>query len=270
MSIQFSRSRMVSFPLLLSGTSDAPATLVATSAYGHEAIAAHDHTAVLSWLAAAGADGVEIRRELLPPDFADFIGLGQACADLGLAIVYSAPERLWEVDQFATYLDKQLIEATALGAVAVKIPMGHYPGGSQVDWAALRERLAAAPPLLIENDQTPEGGTLEPLAACFEDAASAGCPLGMTFDIGNWLWTGNDPLAAAKRLGPFVRYLHCKGVVCDQEHLRASVPDDGELAAWCTLLTHLPTQVPRTIEYPLQGQDLAAITAEQLARLRHL
>lgn len=270
MSIQFSRSRMVSFPLLLSGTSDAPATLVATSAYGHEAIAAHDHTAVLSWLAAAGADGVEIRRELLPPDFADFIGLGQACADLGLAIVYSAPERLWEVDQFATYLDKQLIEATALGAVAVKIPMGHYPGGSQVDWAALRERLAAAPPLLIENDQTLEGGTLEPLAACFEDAASAGCPLGMTFDIGNWLWTGNDPLAAAKRLGPFVRYLHCKGVVCDQEHLRASVPDDGELAAWCTLLTHLPTQVPRTIEYPLQGQDLAAITAEQLARLRHL
>ena len=51
MSLQFSRSRMVSFPLLLSGTTDSPATLVATSAYGHEAIAAHGHTAVLSWLA---------------------------------------------------------------------------------------------------------------------------------------------------------------------------------------------------------------------------
>jgi 2-dehydro-3-deoxygluconokinase len=148
--------------------------------------------------------------------------------------------------------------------------MGHYPGGAQVDWPALLERLAAAPPLLVENDQTPEGGTLEPLATCLEDAAAAGCPLGMTFDIGNWHWTGNDPLAAAQRLGPFVRYLHCKGVVCDQGHLRASVPNDGELATWHTLLAHLPTQVPRAIEYPLQGQDLAAITTEQLARLRRL
>lgn len=270
MPLKFSRSRMVSFPQLLSGTSDVPATFVATSAYGHEAIAAHGHTAVLSWLAAAGADGVEIRRELLPAGFADFVGLGRACADLGLAIVYSAPERLWEVDQFAPYLDKQMIEATALGAVAVKIPMGHYPGGSQVDWVALRARLAAAPPLLIENDQTAEGGTLGPLSGCLEDAASAGCPLGMTFDIGNWHWTGNDTLAAAQRLGPFVRYLHCKGVVCDQGHLRACVPNDGELAVWHTLLAHLPTQVPRAIEYPLQGQDLTTITAEQLARLRHL
>ncbi|WP_280552857.1 sugar phosphate isomerase/epimerase [Halomonas sp. 25-S5] len=244
--------------------------MVATSAYGHAAITTHGQAAVLPWLNAAGADGVEIRRELLPAGFTDFIGLGRACADQGLAVVYSAPSGLWETDRLAATLDQCLDEAAALGAIAIKVCLGHYPGGSLADWPALRERLAAAPPLLVENDQTPEGGTLEPLAACLEDATAAGCPLGMTFDIGNWHWTDGDPMAAARRLGPFVRYLHCKGVVLDGVNLRASVPDDGELSAWRALLTHLPAGLTRAIEYPLQGQDLVAITTEQLARLRRL
>ncbi|SDN83308.1 sugar phosphate isomerase/epimerase family protein [Vreelandella arcis] len=265
-----SNTQMVPFPPLLPGASEPPAVLIATSAYGHEAIATHGHSEVLSWLAAAGADGVEIRRELLPAGFADFTDLGRACADMGLAVVYSAPERLWEADRFAANLDEQLGEAVALGAVALKVPMGHYTGGAQVDWAALRERLAAGPPLLVENDQTHESGTLEPLATCLEDAAAADCPLGMTFDIGNWHWTGTDPLDAARRLGPFVRYLHCKGVVRDDGRLEAGVPGDGELSDWRTLLTHLPAQLPRTAEYPLQGQDLTALTAAQVARLRRL
>lgn len=263
-------SQMVSFPLLLSGASDASATLVAISAYDQSTVTAHGYSTILSWLTLAGADGVEIRRELLPVGFEDFIGLGRTCADLDLAVIYSAPERLWEVDRFAADLDKQIVEAAALGAVAIKVPMGHYPGENQVDWVALSERLAAAPPLLIENDQTPEGGTLEPLAACLEDASSAGCPLGMTFDMGNWLWTSTDPLEAARRLGPFIRYLHCKGVVSDHGQLEASVPDERELSALHSLLTYLPAQLPRAIEYPLRGENLLAITAEQLTRLRHL
>lgn len=270
MSILPSSPQMVSFPLLLSGASNASATLVAISAYDQSVVSTRGYSTILSWLNLANADGVEIRRELLPVGFEDFVGLGRACADLDLAVIYSAPERLWEVDRFAADLDKQIVEAADLGAIAIKVPMGHYPGENQVDWVALSKCLTAAPPLLIENDQTPEGGTLEPIATCLEDALSAGCPLGMTFDIGNWLWTGTDPLKAARRLGPFVRYLHCKGVVSDYELLEASIPDEQELSTLRSLLTYLPAQLPRAIEYPLKGENLAAITAEQLARLRQL
>ncbi|CAM3578461.1 sugar phosphate isomerase/epimerase family protein [Halomonas lysinitropha] len=265
-----SRFQMAPFPSLLSGAADAPAALIATSAYGQDLIAELGQAAVLPWLAAAGADGVEIRRELLPVGFADFSGLGRACAEQGLAVIYSAPEGLWQAGRLAEDLDERLGEAAGLGALAIKVSLGHYPVGNRTDWVALRERLTAAPPLLVENDQTLEGGTQEPLAACLEDAAAAGCPLGMTFDIGNWHWTGSDPLAAARRLGPFVRYLHCKGVVRHGGRLKASVPDDEELSAWRELLDHLPAQLPRAIEYPLQGQDLAALTADELARLRRL
>lgn len=270
MSANSSTPRMAPFPSLLSGTADTPAVLVSTSAYGQNLIATHGQAAVLPWLAAAGADGVEIRRELLPEDFADFIGLGQACAAQGLAVIYSAPDGLWEAGGLTVRLDQRLDEAAALGAVAIKVSLGHYPGGSLVDWAALRDRLNDFPPLLVENDQTPEGGTPEHLAEFLEDAAAAGCSLGMTFDIGNWHWTDSDPLDAARRLGPFVRYLHCKGIVHDGGRLGAGVPHDSELSAWKALLAHLPRGLPRAIEYPLQGQDPVALTAEQLARLRRL
>lgn len=270
MSAPSSSPPMAPFPLLLSGEMDAPAVLVSTSAYGQNLIAARGQAAVLPWLTAAGADGVEIRRELLPVGFADFIGLGQACAGQGLAVVYSAPGGLWEARRLTVCLDQRLDEAAALGAIAIKVSLGHSPVGSLVDWAALRDRLNDFPPLLVENDQTPEGGTPEHLAACLEDAAAASCPLGMTFDIGNWHWTDSDPLDAARRLGPFVRYLHCKGIVHDGGRLGAGVPHDGELSAWKALLAHLPSGLPRAIEYPLQGQDPVALTAEQLARLRRL
>lgn len=270
MSLVSARSEMVSFPPLALGVSPGPAALVATSAYGRPLIEARGQAAVLPWLAAAGADGVEIRRELLPEGFADFAGLGRACADRGLTVVYSAADSLWAGEHPVAGLADRLSEAAALGAAAVKVSLGHYAGADAFAWAALRERLAAAPPLLVENDQTPEGGTPEPLAACLEAAAAAACPLAMTFDIGNWHWTGSDPLAAARRLGRFVRYLHCKGVAHDADHPRARVPDDAELAAWEALLACFPADLPRAIEYPLEAPDPVALTAEQLTRLRRL
>ncbi|PMR69191.1 ABC transporter permease [Halomonas heilongjiangensis] len=261
---------MVPFPRLSLGASPGPATLVATSAYGRTLIEARGQAAVLPWLTEAGADGVEIRRELLPAGFTDFVALGRDCAAQGLTVVYSAADLLWDGTHPATGLDARLREAVALGAAAVKVSLGHYAGADEAAWTALRTRLAAAPPLLVENDQTPEGGTPEPLAACLEDAAAAGCPLAMTFDIGNWHWTGSDPLAAARRLGRFVRYLHCKGVAHDADRPRARVPDDAELAAWEALLAHFPADLPRAIEYPLEAPDPVALTAEQLSRLRRL
>jgi len=262
------RHTVVTFPSPFSNHTSGPAVLVATSAYGRDTIAQLGQAAVLPWL--AGADGVEIRRELLPVGFTDFVGLGRACAAQGLAVVYSAADVLWEGDRPAASLDDRLREGCALGAAAVKVSLGHYDTGDAASWAALGERLAAAPPLLVENDQTPEGGTPGPLAACLEAAEAAGCPLGMTFDIGNWHWTDSDPLAAAGRLGRFVRYLHCKGIVHDGQHPQASVPDDAELIAWQALLAHFPDDLPRAIEYPLQAPDPRALTDEQLNRLRRL
>jgi len=274
---QDSRTTMVTFPSHSISASGPPSVLVATSAFGHSLIAEHGQAAILPRLKEAGADGVEIRRELLPEGFDDFEALGEACAEQSLSLVYSAADALWSGDSLASGLMTRLEESRRLGAVAVKFSLGQYPPDASPSsranaWQRLNERLTPPdmPLLLVENDQTQDGGTVAPLAASLADADAAGCPLFMTFDIGNWHWVGADPLAAAERLGPYVRYLHCKGVVFSQGRPHASVPDTEELKGWQGLMAHFPQGVTRAIEYPLQSPQLQDFTRGQLNRLREL
>ena len=268
---------MVSFPSHGAATAEPPAVLVATSAFGHSLIAEHGQAAVLPWLRQAGADGVEIRRELLPDGFDAFEALARACAEASLSVVYSAADALWNGDGLAPGVMARLEESRRLGALAVKFSLGHYasdasPASHASAWQQLCDalRATATPLLLVENDQTPQGGTIDPLAATLADARAAGCPLYMTFDIGNWRWTGADPLTAAQTLGPYVRYLHCKGVVFTRDTPHASVPTPQALSEWQALLAHFPRGVTRAIEYPLQGPRWVSVTRSQLNRLRDL
>lgn len=254
------------------GTPGRPALLVATSAYGHDQVARLGQAGLLPWLVEAGADGVEIRRELLPEAFVDFAGLGRACAAAGLTVVYSAADALWQGEIAAPTVAERLTEADALGAIAIKFSLGRYTAGDTSVWTELRAILASSevPLVMVENDQTVEGGTLEPLASCLADAEQAGCPLAMTFDIGNWRWTGSDGVTAAQRLGRHVRYVHCKGIEIRQDRPHACVPREAELDAWQTMMAHFPAGVPRAIEYPLQAADPVGLTRQELGRLAAL
>ncbi|GAB2799346.1 TIM barrel protein [Halomonas shantousis] len=226
----------------------------------------------MPWLVAAGADGVEIRRELLPEGFVDFAALGKDCARHNLAVVYSAADALWHNDACLPDVTTRLNEAAALGAVAVKFSLGQYTTGPETAWSRLRKLLLAShtPVVMVENDQTRDGGTPEPLSAFLADAERAECPLFMTFDIGNWRWTDSDVDDAARRLGRHVRYVHCKGIEARQGQLHACIPSENELDAWRALMARFPAGVPRAIEYPLQAPDSAALTRRELDRLATL
>lgn len=83
----------------------------------------------------------------------------------------------------------------------------------------------------------------------------------MTFDTGNWNWAEQDPLDAAKRLAPYVAYVHCKAVIGE------GAPANGD-APFATLLAHLPDAVLRGIEYPfIAGTDISLDAARQVARI---
>ena len=155
------------------------------------------------------------------------------------------------------------------GAVALKVSLGHYR--DECDLEALRPLLAQGPALLVENDQTAQGGRVEPLLRCFRRAAELGLPLAMTFDIGNWHWQGESPQQAARLLGPWVRYVHCKAVRRREDgRLVAIAPQPADLDEWEALLARFAPGVPRAIEYPLAGDDLASLTREQVAQLAQL
>lgn len=242
--------------------------IVVTAAYGREQIAAMGgQQAVVPIVAAAGADGIEIRRELFSDsELSTLPELGKTLADARLVVFYSVPEALFTEDgQLNPRLDVHFAEAKQLNAQLLKYSLGHYRRG--FDYAVLREKLAGQTlHLVVENDQT-DCGRLSALDSYFHDCGETRTCSGMTFDMGNWLWVGDDPLAAAASLSRFVSYIHVKAATKEVNGWRAVALDEAD-ALWRETLALLPSGVPRGIEFPLEGDDLLAVTRHYVDLLR--
>lgn len=242
--------------------------IVVTAAYGHDRIAAlGGQQALLPIIANAGADGVEIRRELFSKAQLD------ALPDLALQIgkhhlqtCYSAPEPLFVEDgKLNPLIPSLLLEAHQLNARWLKLSLGHFRGSQQ--FSLLQQWLEQSDvPLVVENDQT-NSGKLAPMQR-FQAACNVlNLPVTLTFDMANWQWVDESPEAAARVLAPSVSYIHVKAAVPHHYHYRAIALDDAE-PRWLELLNSLPGDVPRGIEFPLEGRDLTAVTRHYVNLLR--
>ena len=245
-----------------------PPVLVSLAAFGAAEVSRHGQPWFARLASEAGADGVEVRGELLRDDLHEELALLASFTS-----VYSEPLGLWTADEGdldTGALERALTRAKALGAPRIKMSIGGWRAASRDSLGELAGMLSAASiELLIENDQTETAGTLDALQAFFAAADSAGLDLGMTFDMGNWHFVGECPLRAAEALAPRVRYVHCKGV----QRLPAkwvAVPMTQSQAPWRAVLRALPANVPHAIEYPLAGDDLLAVTRDEIAHIRLL
>lgn len=220
----------------------------------------------------AGADGVEVRSELLLDGASELPAIARTLHTAGKHVVYSSAEYLWSADGTLDVpaLERALSDAKTLGAPRLKMAIGDFGPASHATLAALRTRLLEnKTELLIENDQTPIAGTLTALQDFFNASNAMGFFPGMTFDIGNWHWTGECPLLAAAALAPQVRYVHCKGVQRLPQRWVA-VPLTDSSAPWRAVLRALPPTVPWAIEYPLAGDDLLTVARQEIAQLRQV
>lgn len=242
--------------------------LISLGSFGAAEVRRHGQLWFAQLARAAGADGVEVRGELLTDAAREL----PALRALGAAAVYSSPEGLWAADGAldTAALARALDAARAVGAPRLKMSIGGFGRGSAATFGQLAQALQGrGVELLIENDQTVAAGTLAALQAFFAQAQAAGLPLPMTFDMGNWHWMGECALEAARTLGPRVGYVHCKGVQRQPQRWIA-VPLADSAAPWRTVLRTLPRGRPWAIEYPLQGDDLLAVTREHVAQLREI
>ena len=245
-----------------------PEILVVTAAYGAQKVAElGGQAALLPMIKMAGADGVEIRRELFSGhEVQQLRALGDAIAQHQLSASYSVPEALWlEEGTLNPRLAAWLQEAEQLGAKRLKLALGHFVDLSAKD--ALLAILNASPvTLVVENDQTPDS-KFAPVQAFFHQACDAALPLDMIFDMGNWCWTGEDAMQAAAQLSRYVSYIHVKAAVPQGDSFRAIALDEAQ-DDWRALLQALPADAPRGIEFPLEGADLVAVTRHYVELLR--
>lgn len=238
---------------------------VVTAAYGHDRIREMGgQTALLPMINAAGADGVEIRRELMTDDEIHHLApLAQAIAAQGLLACYSAPQPLFtDAGELNPALPMLLNEARALDAQWLKVSLGHFTDTDA--FPLLQQWLAESDMrLVVENDQT-ACGELSPMQRFSAACQDYPLPVSLTFDTGNWLWVGASPEEAAQKLASGVSYIHVKGAEVHGHHCRAIPPN----ARWLALLNALPADAPRGIEFPLEGADLLSTTAHYVSLLR--
>jgi sugar phosphate isomerase/epimerase len=243
---------------------------ISLSSFGADLVRQRGQAAFISLLADSNVSRIELREELFTHE--DFPSLAREIQSKGLQCLYSAPLELWLADssQFNPELETTLQRARACGARWLKVSLGHFTPAC--DFQALIQCLARHEvQLLVENDQTAQGGKIAPLHAFFTQVQERGLNIGMTFDVGNWEWQGQDVFDAAHTLGPFVQYVHFKAVMRNASgKLIAIPPAEADLPVWCQLLAYMPDAVPRAVEYPLQGEDLLAVTRQQVDILARL
>ena len=218
---------------------------------------------------ALGATGIEIRREYLSPEPAardrELLTIAGLAAAAGLEVFYSVPESLFVDGEASGLLPGYLAEAATLGALSVKLNIGE-PGDELTDTGSLSEILrAASARVTIENDQTARNGRLDVVAALLRDLRHQNVPIGYTFDVGNWLWAGVDPVAAARELGLHATVFHLKDI--DRlGGLHSVLLDEGEVD-WRAVLGEIGTHVPVVLEYPIPDR---ATAASELAKVRRV
>jgi sugar phosphate isomerase/epimerase len=255
--------------------------VIVASAFGAGAIRRDGHAAWFGATKEAGARAFEVRRELM--DDADvqpeaLRSLGAALARDGLWSVWSTPDALYGEDGA---LDEPALRAAiacgrALGARFVKLQLGGFAGEAHVArLAAVLEAPGVAgaqagdtPRVVVENGQLEQGGKLAQFIGLFRALRDAGQDklIGMTFDIGNWHWTGEAPLMAAAALAPYVEYIHCKAVAGEGARRFACAPAAGDPLCRAAL-ARLPADVPRGIEFPFDAARVNEDAARYVAWL---
>ncbi|WP_457807819.1 sugar phosphate isomerase/epimerase family protein [Kushneria sp. EE4] len=245
--------------------------MICTSAFGADRVKRLGQAGVLEHIKAAGAQGVEIREELLSEHDLPLEQLRSAIEQASLTCAFSAATPLFDEQSRlnADNMDQTLERARALGAQWIKVGLGQLCAECIDDGAAaLKARFGdQALPILIENDQTACGG--DPLIHAALHRALEMPMIGTTLDLGNGYWTDHDLSQAASRLGSRVRYVHCKAVTHTDGRPGACPPNEAARSHWAALWHHFPAGVPRAIEFPLDHDDIDA-TARHVDSLKAL
>lgn len=245
--------------------------IIVTSAYGSRKIEQlGGQRQLLATIKQAGADGVEIRRELLSDEeLTNLPDLAQAIRAHQLVCYYSVPFALFsEGGQLNPQLHDMLAEAKQLKAQVIKFSLGDYRTSRSL--TILDEQLQGTSiQLVIENDQT-EFGKRALFEQFFKQVKQNGIAVKMTFDTGNWFWVDESAELAAEHLAPYVDYIHVKAVSQTLQGHKVAIPPRGLDDPIIALLKQLPSSATLGIEFPLEGDEMVSVSKRYVQLLKQI
>ena len=233
--------------------------IIPLNAFPSEVVLSNGQASFVDNIAQSGADGIEIRRELFPVGNFPLEEIRSEIDKYNLFTVYSAPIELWNEDGTLnkSALHQTFEEAKVLGASWLKVSLGHY----QEKFSNCNElnrflETYDSVKLTVENDQTMYGGNVGKLAAFFKCMNQQNSPVKMTFDIGNWYYTGQDVQNALLMLANYVCYIHLKQVEKNADGLITLPLSTKKDAEWRKILCSFPANLVRALEFPMELHEI--------------
>ncbi|RHW39100.1 sugar phosphate isomerase/epimerase [Neobacillus notoginsengisoli] len=222
---------------------------------------------MLDWVHELGLKNIEVRREFIK-EHQELQDIKNKSEQHGMKVFYSIPDVLYENQQLnVESLEVYYKEAYDMNCHAIKLNIGDYGQISEADLKAVA-RLAEQynVKLTVENDQTESNGRSQKIIDFLTEVKQLGGPITFTFDIGNWLFQGEDPVENAKLLQSFVTYIHIKDI---DEEKNTRLLNDG-LVDWKKIIEILPKEIPVAIEYPISTKEVLVSEIHKLVEMQEV
>jgi len=219
-------------------------------------------------VASLGVPKVEVRREWIKDYDVELEQMRKRAEELSIEVYYSIPDVLFKQDKLNRFnLSRYFQEAEMLGATRIKFAVGDFNCREGQELVALKSLISAHDILVtVEGDQSAANGRVEPILALMEACSAQGIAIYNTFDVGNFVWVGQEPLYNAVKLAQYVQYIHLKDVEMTQQGPQVRCLDEGNID-WRAALRLLPKNVPIGIEFPC-GEQPREIIANAIRKIR--
>jgi len=222
---------------------------------------------LFSEVASLGVKKIEVRREWIKDFTVELSQMSNKAHELDLEVYYSIPTPLFKKGKLdCGGLLQVLQEAAVLGATRIKFAVGEFDHTDQEELLALKNILNEQTVLVtVEGDQSSLNGKLECILGLVEACQTNNIPVYATFDVGNFVFVGQDPLYNAVKLSSHVRYIHLKDVEMTSHGPQVRCLDGGHIN-WRAALRLLPKDVPIGIEFPCgqQPRELLLTTIDKI------
>lgn len=211
---------------------------------------------ILDEIESLGISIAEIRREYLKNLDEELIEINKLARKLKLEIYYSVPEKIACGKKINPNIEGYFEEAIRMGSTHIKFNIGELENLDAYEIVKLRDIINSFNiKVTIENDQTPENGTLKSVINAINTINNNLLPIGYTFDLGNWYWQNEDPDNAFGILKSKITVLHLKNIDSSNGGPSTTLIEKGEIN-WKAILKKLPKDIPVIIEYPIEKGNI--------------
>ncbi|MFB5191240.1 sugar phosphate isomerase/epimerase family protein [Alicyclobacillus fastidiosus] len=251
---------------------------VSASIFPTSIISQSGHTLLAEVVAKAGADGIEVRDELLNRSSDSLDEIAATCQALDMDVVFSTPTPMFLANGQVNPTIQSVFEASErLQAKVIKMNLGGFeqvrdPAEGMAHLQAQLGRLERTT-VTIENDQRQVANQARLIENFLTLCTEYDVPIHLTFDMGNWVFVGERMQDVAPKLMPFIRYVHVKDSELDEHGVRQTIPLDlgsPAKAADIHLLQQMTRRAPICIEYPMPwdahvlSREVVALKAVQM------